>query len=125
MTKGIHQVLAALREAGEFLHQRRGAVVSRGPESLPGRKVEYPRERWAEWFGQAEVAMFSSRNLGTREVMQAAPRLRGIVNPTIGLETVDTDAASELGIIVGHGATPENFNSMADVTVMLTVAGSV
>jgi phosphoglycerate dehydrogenase-like enzyme len=99
--------------------QRRGAEVIRGPESLPGKKVEYPRERWAEWFGQAEVAMFSSRNLGTREVMQAAPRLRGIVNPTIGLETVDLAAAGELGLAVGHGAVPENFLAMAEATVML------
>jgi len=33
--------------------------------------------------------MFSSRSICSREIMLAAPRLRGIVNPTIGLETVD------------------------------------
>jgi phosphoglycerate dehydrogenase-like enzyme len=51
--------------------------------------------------------------------MEAAPRLRAIVNPTIGLESIDLPAASELGIIVGHGATPQNFLSMAESTVML------
>ena len=97
----------------------RGIEVVRGPESVPGEKTVFPRERWDEWFGRADVAMFSSRNRCTRELMQAAPRLRGIVNPTIGLETVDLDAANELSLIVGHGATPENFLSMAEATVML------
>jgi phosphoglycerate dehydrogenase-like enzyme len=97
----------------------RGIEVVRGPASIPGEKVVFARERLGEWFGRAEVAMFSSRNRCTREVMEAAPRLRGIVNPTIGLETVDLDAANELGIIVGHGATPQNFLSMAESTVML------
>ena len=86
--------------------EARGIEVIRGPESRPGEKVSFPKEHWDQWFSRAEVAMFSTRNICTREMMAYAPRLRGIVNPTIGLETVDTDAANELGIIVGHGATP-------------------
>lgn len=97
---------------------RRGCEVIRGPESKPGERVVLPRERWAETIGRAEIAMFSSRSTCTRAMLEAAPRLLGVVNPTIGLETVDTDAASEMGIIVGHGATPENFNSIGEVTVM-------
>ncbi|MSQ72468.1 MAG: dehydrogenase [Betaproteobacteria bacterium] len=99
--------------------QKRGIEVIRGPESKPGQKVVFPRERWNELFGRTEVAMFSSRNVATREIMTFAKRLRGIINPTIGLETVDLVAADELGIIVGHGATPENFLGMAEATVML------
>lgn len=99
--------------------EKRGVEVIRGPESVPGQKTVFPPERWGEWFGRAEVAMFSSRSRCTRELMEAAPRLRGIVNPTIGLETIDLAAANELSIIVGHGATPENFLSMAESTVML------
>ena len=99
--------------------QARGIGVVRGPASVPGQKTVFARERWDEWFSRAEVAMFSSRNVCSRDLMAAAPRLRGIVNPTIGLETVDLEAANELGIIVGHGATPENFLSMAESTVML------
>lgn len=97
----------------------RGIEVVRGPESRPGEKTIFPRERWAEWFGRAEVAMFSSRSVCSRELLEAAPRLVGVVNPTIGLDTVNVPAATELGVIVGHGATPENFNSMAEATVML------
>jgi phosphoglycerate dehydrogenase-like enzyme len=97
----------------------RGIDIVRGPQSRPGEKVVFPREGWAQWFGRAEVAMFSSRNICSREMMASAPRLRGVVNPGIGLETVDLEAADELGIIVGHGATPENFLSVAESTVML------
>jgi D-3-phosphoglycerate dehydrogenase len=97
----------------------RGIEVVRGPAPVPGVKLVYPPASYAELFARAEVAMFSSRSIGSREVMAAAPRLRGIVNPTIGLETVDLDAANELGIIVGHGATPQNFLGMAEATVML------
>lgn len=99
----------------------RGIGVIRGPESRPGEKTVFPRERWAEWFGAADIAMFSSRSVCSRDLLEAAPRLVGVVNPTIGLDTVDVQAASELGIIVGHGATPENFNSMAEATVMLAL----
>jgi len=99
--------------------EARGIEVIRGPESRPGEKVSFPKESWDQWFSRAEVAMFSTRNICTREMMAYAPKLRGIVNPTIGLETVDTDAANELGIIVGHGATPENFLGMSEATVML------
>lgn len=97
----------------------RGIEVVRGPEPSPGEKLVFPRERWQEWFGRAEVMMFSSRSVCSRELLAWAPRVSGIVNPAIGLETVDVAAASDLGIIVGHGATPENFNGMAEATVML------
>jgi len=98
---------------------RLGIEVVRGPQTSPGKKLVYPGERYGELFGRAEVMMFSSRSICSRELMLAAPRLRGIVNPTIGVETLDLAAANELGVIVGHGATPENFLGMAEATVML------
>jgi phosphoglycerate dehydrogenase-like enzyme len=113
-----HMLVEVFNEIERELRTR-GIEVIRGPESKGGQKVAFPRERWDEWFGRTEVAMFSSRNVATREMMAYAKRLRGIVNPTIGLETVDLEAADELGIIVGHGATPENFLGMAEATVML------
>ncbi|MDR3718427.1 MAG: 2-hydroxyacid dehydrogenase [Bryobacteraceae bacterium] len=106
----LDQVAQALRD--------QGVEVIRGPRTAPGAKLVYPPERYDELFGRAEVMMFSSRSICSRDVIRAAPRLSGIVNPTIGLETVDLAAASELGIIVGHGAQPENYLGMAEATVM-------
>lgn len=115
-----YMLVEVLDEIESRLKQLRIDVI-RGPQTSPGKKLVYPKERHAELFGRAEVMMFSSRSICSREVMLAAPRLRGIVNPTIGLETVDLAAANELGVIVGHGATPENFLGMAEATVMLVL----
>lgn len=113
-----YMLVEVLDEIASRLEQL-GIEIVRGPHTTLGKKLIYPRERHGELFGRAEVMMFSSRSICSREVMLAAPRLRGIVNPTIGLETVDLEAANELSIIVGHGATSENFLGMAEATVML------
>ena len=112
-------MLVEILDEIERLLRERDIEVIRGPATSPGAKLVYPRERYAELFGRAEVMTFSSRSVCPREVLLAAPRLRGIVNPTIGVETVDLQACDELGIIVGHGATPQNFLGMAEATVML------
>lgn len=96
-----------------------GLRVIRGPLPLPGTILEYRKEQYDELFRASDVAMFSSRSRCTREVLEAAPNLRAVINPTIGIETIDLAAASDLGIIVGNGATPQNFISMAEAAVML------
>ncbi|MGV3573425.1 MAG: NAD(P)-dependent oxidoreductase [Ramlibacter sp.] len=98
---------------------RGGVEVLRGPVSHPGQKTAFDPVDWPRLFGATDVAMFTSRCLAPGELLRAAPRLRGIVNAAIGLETVDLDTASALGIIVGHGAVPENFLGMAEAAVML------
>lgn len=64
----------------------------------------------------------SPRDVCSREVMNAAPRLRGVVSAVIGVDTIDMEAANELGLIVGHGAMPENFLGVSESTVMLIAA---
>ena len=56
-----------------------------------------------------------------RATIASAPKLRAIIAPTTGTEGVDMAAASELGIIVGNGQTVENYTSMAEAAVMLTL----
>jgi phosphoglycerate dehydrogenase-like enzyme len=99
--------------------ERHGVSVMRGPSIYPGQKAAVLQPPYLEHFLQADIAMFSSRSLCTADMLTAAaPRLRAVVNPTIGVETVDLSAASELGILVGNGATPENAMSMAEAAVM-------
>lgn len=57
-----------------------------------------------------------------RPLLQALARLRAVAAPAIGVENIDVSAATELGILVAHGATPENFLGMAEATVMLIAA---
>lgn len=96
-----------------------GLHVVRGPDPVLGTVLDYKAQQFGELFGASDIAMFSSRSRCTRQVLEAAPKLRAVINPTIGIETVDLAAASELGIIVGNGATPENYVSMAEAAVML------
>ncbi len=93
--------------------------VIRGPQTIKGTKLQYQPEDYERLFGKAEVAMFSSRSICSREMIEYAPNLIGIVNPTIGVDTVDVKAANEKGIIIGNGACPENYIEMAEATVML------
>ena len=93
--------------------------VIRGPESRPGQKLTYRPEQFSELFGASDVLMFSSRSVCSRDMLQAAVQARAVVNPGIGLETVDLQAADDLAIIVGHGPVPQNTLSMAEAAVML------
>lgn len=58
----------------------------------------------------------------SREVMASAPRLRGVVSPVTGIEGIDVSAATDLGVIVANGQTPENSESLAEATILLILA---
>jgi phosphoglycerate dehydrogenase-like enzyme len=113
-----HVLDAVLDELAQALAAQ-GAEVVRGPPSVPGHVIEHPPQDFARLFGDVEVAVFTSRTKVPRALMEAAPRLRGIVNAAVGLETIDLDAADELGIAIGNGAIPENALGMAEAAVML------
>jgi D-3-phosphoglycerate dehydrogenase len=104
---------AAARLAGD------GFLVRRGEHVTPGTKRSFTADERAKLLADADVIVVNSHNLLSAEDMAAARRLRAVMTPTIGVDAVDLAAAERLGIIVGHGATPENFLSMAEATVML------
>jgi len=111
-------MLDAFRQLTEKL-QARGIRVIQGPTFPPGEKYVYPPDSWVSLFGATDVAVFSSRSLCSDGILAAAPHLRGVVVPTIGVETIDVAAATRHGILVGHAPTPENRTGMAEATVML------
>jgi len=96
-----------------------GIEVVRGPVSIPGRLGVLAPDMARDLLHGVEVAMFTSRWRCDRAVMAAGPRLRAVLAPAIGVETIDVAAATELGIAVGHAPTPQNYTSMAESTVML------
>ena len=96
-----------------------GFRVRRGAPVTPGIKQFFTADTRAQLLADADVIVVSSRNLLSAEDMAAARRLRAVIAPTIGVDAIDLAAADRLGVIVGHGATPENFLSMAEATVML------
>lgn len=100
----------------------RGFDVLRGPPQKPPAKTRFQGEDLDRFFGRSDLVITTTRTIISREALQAASRLRAVVFPTIGTESIDLQAADELGIAVAHGPTPENFNSMAESTVLLMLA---
>jgi phosphoglycerate dehydrogenase-like enzyme len=58
----------------------------------------------------------------TRRVMEASQRLRIIAKYTVGVDDVDTEAATDLGILVCHAPTESNCFAVAETTVTMMLA---
>jgi phosphoglycerate dehydrogenase-like enzyme len=59
----------------------------------------------------------------TQKIMQASKNLRIVAKFTIGVDDVDVDGATEMGILVTHGPTESNWGGVAEGTItnMLTL----
>ena len=59
----------------------------------------------------------------TQKIMQSSKNLRIVAKYTIGVDDVDVDAATELGILVTHAPTESNWGGVAEgtITAMLTL----
>jgi D-3-phosphoglycerate dehydrogenase len=55
----------------------------------------------------------------TRNIMQASQRLRVIAKYTVGVDDVDVEAATELGIMVCHAPTESNCFGVAETTMAM------
>ncbi|MCA1646341.1 MAG: hypothetical protein LC797_13085 [Chloroflexi bacterium] len=53
----------------------------------------------------------------SRRIMQSSDRLRIVAKYTIGVDDVDVEAATELGILVTHSPTESNWGAVAEGTV--------
>ena len=93
-----------------------------GPAYAPGAAHVFTQGEIEEYFGDADAFIAGIRERYPRELLQAAPRLTVGCSTIIGTEYIDVDAATELGIVVGFGATPENYLGVAEAVVMLAAA---
>jgi phosphoglycerate dehydrogenase-like enzyme len=75
-----------------------------------------------EVVADADAAVVSPSQPVPAEVLRAAPRLRLVSSPVVGVDHIDVDAATELGILVANCPTDEIIVGMAEATVMLMVA---
>ena len=118
---GDHAIPDLMDEVAAELGKKQYRVI-RGQVAPPPAITEYGSEEWPALFGEADIIMITVRTKAPRALLEAAPRLRGIVFPTIGTESVELKDAADLGLIIGHGPTPENFTGMAESAVMLIAA---
>lgn len=95
-----------LRECGHEPHLHRSPCVLR---DLPG---------WES----ADLLIPIASECDGRDIA-AAPKLRGIVTPAVGIDTIDIDAATRHGVLVANGELWENQTSLAEAMFMLMIAG--
>jgi len=93
------------------------------PAADPGGPSEWSGEEIERYFLDADafVGTFNGKPV-SRKVLEAATKLRVGVSPIIGTETIDVEAATDLGIAIGYGAAPENLLGVAEAVVMLAAA---
>ncbi len=77
----------------------------------------------ARWLAPADalVGIFPRAPIDAA-CLDGAPALRVVTSPIIGTETIDVAGCTERGIVVGFGATPENYEGMAEAVVMSLAA---
>jgi D-3-phosphoglycerate dehydrogenase len=102
-----------LREHGVDLRLGR-AVGDRPAEPMA-------EEEMIEACRDVDAIMGASRDSYTRRLMAACPRLKLVSKYGIGTERIDVTAATELGVLVAHTPVPENYTSVAEHTIMLTL----
>lgn len=63
----------------------------------------------------------------TRRVLESSPDLRIVAKYTIGVDDIDVEAATDLGILVAHSPTESNWGGVAEgtITSMLTMLKKV
>ncbi len=100
-----------------------GCEIVRLPPWEPGASSEWTGEEIERYWMDADafVGTFGPKPI-TRKVLESAKKLRVGASPIIGTETIDVEAATELGIAIGYGAAAENLLGVAEAVVMLSAA---
>ena len=107
------------------LLEKEGYELIRLPASEPGVRLTLTPDQIQEYFGEADAFLGVGGGSGmmvTREMLEAGEKLRVGASPIIGTENINVEAATELGIVIGFGAAPENFLGVAEAVVMLAAA---
>ena len=100
-----------------------GCEIVRLPPWEPGGPSEWTGEEIERYWMDADafVGTFGPKPV-SRKVLAAATKLRVGASPIIGTETIDVEAATDLGIAIGYGAAPENLLGVAEAVVMLSAS---
>jgi D-3-phosphoglycerate dehydrogenase len=118
----VPNVLMRNEEIAKLL-EAEGCEIVRLPAIEPGESRDWSGDEIERYFLDADafVGTFGPRPI-SRKVLEAATKLRVGASPIIGTETIDVEAATDVGIAIGYGAAPENLLGVAEAVVMLTAA---
>ena len=113
------------------------AIPFTPPGTLPGSSLEdrlraaghtvVVVDRWNDADGQTvmgdlDVVVASPARQYPAALFTGARKLRMVISPVIGVDTVDIDTANEFGVLVANCPTQENIIGVAESTVMFMVA---
>src|SRR5215471_10656239 len=85
------------------------------------RSYRYERRELIDLVGDSEVLFPSGREFIGGDILDSCETLQAVVKSSIGIENVDVEAATELGILCCNSPTPENYLGVAEATVGLMV----
>ncbi len=86
------------------------------------RNFRYERKELVNLIGDCPIVYPSGRDVVSAEILDSCPDLQAVVKSSIGIETVDVDAATDLGILCCNSPTVENYMGVAEATMGLIVA---
>jgi D-3-phosphoglycerate dehydrogenase / 2-oxoglutarate reductase len=86
------------------------------------REFHYERKQLIDLIGDAPILFPAGRDFIGADILDSCPELQAVVKSSIGIESVDVDAATDLGIICCNSPTPENYLGVAEATIGLMVA---
>lgn len=86
------------------------------------RTFRYERRDLINLIGDCSIVYPSGRDVIGADILDSCPDLQAVVKSSIGIETVDVDAATDLGILCCNSPTPENYLGVAEATMGLIVA---
>ena len=98
-----------------------GCELVMGKNQDDFRAYKYERRELVELIGDSAVVFPSGRDIIGGEILDSCENLQAVVKSSIGIETVDVDAATDLGILCCNSPTPENYLGVAEATVGLMV----
>ena len=95
-------------------------ILGKPVDDFPG--IHYKKEDLISLIGDADGLLVSTREGVGRDILERCKNLQAITKASIGVEKIELDAATDLGILVCNSPAPENFTGLAEAVVGLMVA---
>src|SRR5919112_1115857 len=96
-------------KVAEELLRAAGCEVVMGKNQDDFRTYKYARRELVDLIGDCAVVFPSGRDIIGGDILDSCASLQAVVKSSIGIETVDVDAATDLGILCCNSPTPENY----------------
>jgi len=106
----------------EDILRNEGCELVLGKPQDDFRTFRYERKELVNLIGDCPIVYPSGRDIIGADILDSCPDLQAVVKSSIGIETVDVAAATDLGILCCNSPTPENYMGVAEATLGLMVA---